>query len=67
VGHREFDTDLDRMGRVGGRRFVAREGRNEFMRPTYWNGTRAGLVKGVIAFIGVVAIGVVVALLILLL
>ena len=35
MGYGEFDTDIDRVLRTGGRRFVAREGRNEFLRPTY--------------------------------
>ena len=35
MGYREFDSDLDRVGRVGGRRFVAPEGRNQFLDPTY--------------------------------
>ena len=59
----EFDTDFDRTTRVGGRRFAPREGRNEFMRPTYWNGSRSGLLKGGLAFIGLLAIGGIVALL----
>ena len=35
MGYGEYDTDIDRVLRTGGRRFVAREGRNEFLRPTY--------------------------------
>jgi hypothetical protein len=35
VNNREFDSDIDRTLRVGGRRFVAPEGRGEFLRPTY--------------------------------
>ena len=57
--------DFDRTTRVGGRRFAPREGRNEFIRPTYWNGTRSGLLKGVLAFFGLLAIGGVVVLLLL--
>ena len=30
-----MDSDIDRVLRTGGRRFVARDGRNEFLRPTY--------------------------------
>ena len=35
MGYGEFDSDLDRVGRVGGRRFVAPEGRSQFLHPTY--------------------------------
>ena len=40
MNNREFDSDIDRTLRVGGRRFVAPEGREEFLRPTY--GSDAG-------------------------
>ena len=35
MNNREFDPDLDRTLRVGGRRFVAPEGRQQYLRPTY--------------------------------
>jgi hypothetical protein len=56
VNDREYDTDIDRIGRVGGRKWVPREGRNEFMQPTSWNSARAALVIGVITVIGIVAV-----------
>lgn len=34
MNYREFDSDIDRTLRVGGRRFVAPEVRQEFLRPT---------------------------------
>ena len=36
-------------------RLVPREGRNEFMQPTYWNSGRAALLIGVLVVLGVVA------------
>ena len=55
MSNREFDSDFDRTSRVGGRRWVAPEGRNEFMQPTSWNSSRAALVIAAIVAILVVA------------
>ncbi|MEO5840056.1 MAG: hypothetical protein ABIQ73_06735 [Acidimicrobiales bacterium] len=56
MSNREFDMKFDRSTRVGGRRFVEGEGRNEFMQPTSWNSARAALVIGILAVLGVVAL-----------
>ncbi|MEO8696370.1 MAG: hypothetical protein ABI658_22835 [Acidimicrobiales bacterium] len=56
MSNREFDTNFDRSTRVGGRRFVPREGASEFMQPTAWNSARAAMVIGVIAVLGLIAL-----------
>ena len=57
---RETDREFDPWGHTGpvkGRRFVPREGRNEFMQPTWWNnGWLPATVIGGIFFLGVVAL-----------
>ena len=60
MAEREVDREFDpkaKTERVKGRRFVQREGRNEFMQPTTWNnGWLPAIVIGGIFILGIAAL-----------
>ena len=59
MAEREIDREFDpgsHTDRVKGRRFVPREGRNEFMQPTSWNNGWSAIVIGLIFVVAVVAL-----------